>query len=136
MTFEQFITKALLVPFVEKGRSWDGWDCWGMYRLSCSSIFGIDLPEYLDYDSTQDYLRLKELIDSGRSMFKPVELKRAILGDAALFTVSGIPCHIAMMTDAKHALHAEKKLGTFIESIYSAMWIKRLEGIYRLCPMP
>ena len=51
--------------------------------------------------------------------------------DLALFLIAGRPVHIGLLIDRRRVLHAEKKIGVFIERIDSTMWAKRLEGVYR-----
>lgn len=129
MTIEEFIERAIRVPFKDKGRDWSGWDCYGSVYCAFREVKGIILPEYLDYLSTREYAQLKTLIDSVRPTWEEVTNPQVM--DVAVFTLSQSPCHVALMIDARNALHAEKKLGTFIEPIDSAVWKKRLEGIYR-----
>jgi len=129
MKLNEFITKAIRVPFVEKGRDYTGWDCYGLYRRGQLDVFSTELPIYLDYSSTRAYEELTRLIEAEKYRWQRV--KEAEPGDAILFTVSGVPCHIAMAIDRRNALHAEEKLGTFLEPIRSPIWAKRLEGIYR-----
>lgn len=129
MTIDEFIVKALKVPFIEKGRDFSGWDCWGCVRCAFKEIYGKELPVYLDYDSTTEYEQLKKLIVSGQKKWKKVDKPQT--GDVAVFNISGMPTHTAFVVDGKMALHADKRIGTFIESLKSPIWAKRIEGFYR-----
>lgn len=129
MDFDEFINKALTVPFLEKGRSFEGWDCYGLIYMAYKEIYGINLPEYLDYNSTNEYEQLKNLINASKPLWE--EVNRPQSGDVAVFNLSGSPCHVALIVDKYTALHCESKIGTFIESLKAPMWKKRLDGIYR-----
>lgn len=131
MTLTEFIQRALLVPFRDKGRDWDGWDCWGSVYCAQREVYGVKLPEYLDYDSTREHEQIRSLIDSAKPAFDYV--RTPIAGDIALFTLSGSSLHVALVVDRMNALHAEARLGTFIEPLNSIIWKKRLEGFYRAC---
>lgn len=129
MTINEFVKKALSVPFVEKGRSYDGWDCWGLVYCGHWDIADIALPAYTDYSSTRDYQHLHNIIQDAKCFWTPSEKTQPL--DVALFRISRYQTHVALMVDKRNALHAEFKLGTFIEPIDAAIWRKRLEGIYR-----
>lgn len=129
MTLNEFVKKALKVPFVEKGRDYSGWDCWGLVYCAYWDINFTALPEYLDYGSTKDYQQLHAIIEGAKCFWAPSDVVRPM--DVALFRISKFQTHVALMTDKRNALHAEQKLGTFIEPIDAAIWRKRLEGIYR-----
>jgi len=129
MTINDFIAKAIRVPFVDKGRDYSGWDCWGSVCCFYRDVRGIILPLYLDYDSSTEYKQLRALIDEKSKLWKQVDKPET--GDVAVFNLSGMPCHTAIVVDGKMAIHSEKKIGTFLESLKSPMWSKRLEGFYR-----
>lgn len=129
MTLKEFVEKALPVPFVEKGRDYSGWDCWGTVFCGHWDVLDISLPEYLDYGTTKDYEQIHSIIQMEKCFWLPSQRPRAM--DVALFRISKYQTHVALMVDKRNALHAEHKLGTFIEPIDAAIWRKRLEGIYR-----
>lgn len=129
MTINEFVHWAVGVPFVEKGRDYSGWDCWGSVWCAYRDVYGIFLPKYLDYESTVEYEQLRLLIDHGKKTW--VHVTKPQSGDVAVFNISGAPCHVAMVVDGRNALHAERKIGTFIEPLNSIIWKKRLEGFYR-----
>ena len=130
MTIDEFVKKALLVPFKEKGRDYESWDCYGLVHCGMRDVFGVELPEYLNYSTTRDYKALKTMIDEAKPLWKEVDKPQA--GDVALYHLPGKICHVAFVVDKKRALHAEEKIGTFIEKIKSVVWGRKLEGIYRL----
>lgn len=129
MTLNEFVRWSLMTPFVDKGRDYSGWDCWGLVFCAYRDVYGIVLPKYLDYDSSVEYDQLKVLISAGKRAWIPVKIPQA--GDVAVFNISGMPCHTALVIDGKSALHAEKKIGTFIEPLSSPVWARRIEGFYR-----
>ena len=129
MTIEEFVCRAIRVPFKEKGRDFDGWDCWGCFRKAYLEIYNIELPEYLDYSSSRAYGELHKLIEG--NMGDWVEVDKPCAGDGVLFTISGSPCHVAFAIDSKNALHAEERLGTFIEPIFGTVWGKRYMGAFK-----
>ncbi len=132
MSHKDFVRKSLAVPFVEKGRDFEGWDCWGLVYCYFKYVRMTILPEYLDYSSTTEYRQLKMLINQAKPAWTQVDEPEQ--GDVAIFNLSGHPTHVALVIDKRNALHAEMKVGTFMEPIKGVMWGKRLEGIYRYDP--
>ena len=47
------------VPWLDRGRTIRGADCWGLVRLVLAGRFGVEVPSYLgDYDSPKDVVRV------------------------------------------------------------------------------
>lgn len=136
MNINDFILKVMAVPFKDKGRDYEGLDCWGLCRLGFHEVYGVELPSYLDdytdAGKTQESrLELSELIALKKRKWEQVTQYHPM--DVALFTLGGMPVHVGLMIDKKNFLHCEKKIGTVIESLNSLMWERRLSGVYRLC---
>lgn len=136
MTLEEFVARVLTVPFVEKGRDFDGVDCWGVPYLAFKHVLGIELPSYTERYREVDVRGGKELgavvrksLPEWERVWERVNNWRPM--DLALFLIAGRPVHIGLLIDRRRVLHAEKKIGVFIERIDSTMWAKRLEGVYR-----
>ena len=129
MTDQDFVIKALNVPFKERGRDYEGWDCYGVPFCYFRDVKNIKLPEYLTYSSIKDYKQLKRMIDGARPYWKAVTQPK--LGDIAVFRTGKSESHIGLVIDHKRMLHSEKKVGTFIELFNGLVWGLRLEGVYR-----
>jgi cell wall-associated NlpC family hydrolase len=128
--------KALAVPFVDKGRDYTGWDCYGVVYRFFMDVRGINLPSYSsDYtdtgDSAESRQELSDLIASKKGRWELVQKPEPM--DVVLFTLGGQPIHVGLVIDKKSFLHCERKVGTVVESLNSIAWKKRTEGVYRLC---
>lgn len=133
MTPEQFVERAIGVPFLDHGRNWDGWDCWGLVRTYYDEVLKINLPSHdAGYvtagDNAQDREVIQDMIDSARPMWKPSSPEA---GDVLLMRISGRPVHVGVIVDSGRFLHTEKRIGTVIERMASPMWARRIEGVYR-----
>lgn len=42
------------LPYKDRGRGPDGWDCWGGVRMVMHEVFHRELPDYLDAYTTAD----------------------------------------------------------------------------------
>lgn len=49
MTQNEFIEKAMSVPWVNRGDTFDGVDCYGIYKLYAEHVLGKQMPELTGY---------------------------------------------------------------------------------------
>lgn len=129
MTASEFFKKAGHVPFVEGGRDYNGWDCWGVPYCFFRDVRGILLPEYSRYSSVRDYKQLKKLIDGARDGWNRISQPQ--LGDIAIFRTGKFESHVGLVVDHNRMMHAEQTIGTFVERFNGLAWGLRLEGVYR-----
>lgn len=134
-----FLNNILLMPFLEKGRDYSGGDCWAVPYLAYRDILGVELPsfveEYTDTGfSSSSRKELNELIKRSKlSWFCVPEGDKLQPLDVVLFNLGGQPIHCGLMVDSKSFIHCERKIGVVVERIKDIKWIKRVEGVYRLC---
>lgn len=135
MLLNEFVNLAMDVPFKEKGRSYDGWDCWGLIYVAYRDLYNIDLPTLTgDYQSTRRREELQNLIsmrkDEVWELHDPYEP-----GDVVLMKMMGRTCHIGFMLKNWHMLHVQDKIETVIEPINCPPWrdkaYDKVEGVYR-----
>ena len=127
MTADQFIKRAIRVPFLDKGRGWAGWDCWGLVVCYYGDVLGIALPAYDDYDTVQNHKALVRLFTSNAQ--KWIKVPGALDGRVALIFRSGLPLHAGLViANGRRILHCEEGVGTVSEPIERF----RIEGIYCL----
>jgi len=136
MTLSNFILKSMNMPFVEKGRDYDGCDCFGLVYLGFRDVLGIELPKHTDeYENSgitpDSRHHLGGLISKHKRAWEQV--KDAQPMDVALFRLGGQPIHVGLMIDKKNFIHCEKKRGVSIEGINSLRWALRKDGFFRLC---
>jgi cell wall-associated NlpC family hydrolase len=135
MTLKEFINKALLVKFKDKGRNYEGWDCWGPSRCAYQDILGVELPSFIDDyvnagDTKASRRVINDIILSQKHNWIKVEQSEAL--DVVLFRFGDTETHLGLMIDKNRFLHCEKKINTVIERIDSLKWRRRVEGVYRL----
>jgi len=135
----EFIRRALGVPFVAHGRSWDGWDCWGAVWVYYRDVLGVHLPTLVDdYEAkdlrgTQDLGRLMVAVRD-RPEWSPSP--RPAPGDVATFAAGKTLFHVALMVDERRALHVQRKTLSTVEALRAPLWSRSLEGVYRHASRP
>jgi cell wall-associated NlpC family hydrolase len=135
MTLDEFVNRALDVPFKEKGRSYDGWDCWGLIYVAYRDVYETTLPIYTgEYHSTRRREELQNLITQrkmgGWKLNNPHQP-----GNVALVRMMGRDCHIGLMLSGWDMLHVVSGVSAAIEPINRPPWrdeaYDKVEGIYR-----
>jgi len=140
MQLSQFIDKALEVPFLDRGRSWMGWDCWGLVYMAYREVRNINLPYYTgQYSSSIRRNELNNLIKAEKQktvVWSSVTDPEAM--DGVLIRLLGRNCHIGLMIDKTHFIHAEAKVMTHIGKVDDIFWrgegYDKIEGFYRYGP--
>lgn len=135
MNLDEFTDRALDVPFEERGRSYDGWDCWGLIYVAYRDLYEIVLPTYTgEYHSTRRREELQALIATkktgGWELSDPHEP-----GDVALVRMMGRNCHVGLMLSGWNMLHVEDGISAAVEPIDRPPWrseaYDKVEGVYR-----
>ena len=128
MTAEQFVERAVCVPFLDKGRDYDGFDCWGLVVCYYRDVLGIELPSYDGYDSVKNHRAVAKC-------FREAILTEAWLnveipedGHVAVIYRRGLPLHIGVaICRGSRIQHCEERVGTIHEPLARF----RVEGYYR-----
>ncbi len=134
MTLDDFICRAIAVPFVDRGRSWSGWDCWALVYLFHRDVLGVAIPSYAESytdagQSAETRNQLRALIAIGKALWRSVP--EPVLGDVVLLNIGGHPLHVGLALGDGRMLHTERRVGTLVERLSSPIWARRVEGFYR-----
>ena len=135
MDLDEFVDRALDVPFEERGRSYDGWDCWGLIYVAYRDLYEVELPTYTgEYHSTRRREELQGLIAQRKTgRWELSDPHRS--GDVALVRMMGRDCHVGLMLSGWNMLHVQAGVSVVIEPIDRPPWRDRaydkIEGIYR-----
>jgi probable lipoprotein NlpC len=124
MTLNEFQRKAIGVPFVERGRDYEGWDCWGLVVAAYRDVLGIHVPDYVDYYSTQEY-RLIARVFAGRSGDEWVKVDPRPMAIACIYR-RGVVIHVGLVVPGRKIMHVEQGVETCLQPITSF----RIEGCY------
>jgi cell wall-associated NlpC family hydrolase len=124
------LNKYIQVPFLEKGRSKEGWDCWGLAFVIYKDVLGIHLPLYIeDYVSTGQKDLLGNLITEEKRKWQQVDQPQKF--DLMIIRLRGRPMHIGLYLGGGKFIQALEKSGTVIERVDSIAWKNRILGYYR-----
>ena len=120
------------IPFLDRGRTRDGLDCWGLVWLVYSEKLGIELPNLSGrYESASDRDKANELVAEERvgSVWSFVEVP--IVGDVALLNILGNDSHIGIAINSRQMLHIMQGANCCIQDLTRPSWSRRLSGFCR-----
>jgi len=93
------------LPWRDRGRGPEGYDCWGLFRLAFGAATGIDLPSYDErYRSAADRSETATLFAGGRGDWDEVPEGAMRELDGAVFVMTG-RFHIGLVVRRGLVLH-------------------------------
>lgn len=129
-----WVLKYMNIPFKEKGRDFDGCDCWGLIRLIYKNELGIELPNYLEcYNTTNDREQLSKVIseESNIHWIHPAFGYEKEF-DVVILNMRGVPMHIGIVTKSGFMLHCAKGINTAHEKYKNTIrWQDKVKGFAR-----
>ena len=132
MAAPNWVHELIGIPFVEKGRTPAGCDCWGVVRLALARGFGVSVPDYAeDYPTTTDRDEIAALMRGEALGWTDCPLAEAQPGDVVLFRIQGMVCHAGLAIEPPWFLHAVRGIGSALERWDAAIWSRRLSSVLR-----
>lgn len=128
MIFDRFVG----IPYLDRGRSLVGCDCWGLLREVYRELRGIDLPSYSDrYVTAADRRALSALIADELEPWDEVVRGQERAFDGVLMREAGVVQHIGVVTAPGQVLHVERGETSRIERYRTGPLSHRVVGFYR-----
>ena len=133
MTFDRFVG----IPYVDRGRDYDGVDCWGLVWLVYRDQVGIEIPSYADdYEDSQIRAECADRIAAGIRHWRERAPGAEQPGDAVLIRSGRHICHVGVLTDTGGILHCEEGTDTIISDRAAPTIRNRILGYYCYEPRP
>jgi cell wall-associated NlpC family hydrolase len=127
-TFDRFVG----IPYLDKGRSLVGCDCWGLLHQVYRELRGIDLPSYAeDYVTASDRREIARLISGELGAWEKVEPGFEVTFDGVLMSEDGFLRHVGVVTTPGLLLHVQRGQTSRIERYRSGLLARRVAGIFR-----
>ena len=123
------IEKYIGLKYKEKGRDFDGVDCWGLARLFYKNELNIDLPSFSSEYTQTDVQRIEELIAQYKEGWEQIEQPEE--GSIVLFRVLGSESHVGIIVNNEQFLHVRENQDSAIENFSSPFWKKRIVGYFK-----
>lgn len=127
-TFDRFVG----IPYLDKGRSIVGVDCWGLLRMVFRELRGIELPSYSErYVTGADRRAMARLIAGELDDWHEVPAGQEQSFDGVLMREGKYPRHIGVVTQPGMLLHVEQGETSRIERYRSGILAGRIVGFFR-----
>lgn len=129
-----WVEQYIGLPFQERGRGPDGWDCWGLKQKIQREQFDLELPSHLDdYES----ISIEEgevenaLVQGIAEGWVEVEEENVKAGDGICLSVLGHPFHVGVVAKPPVFVHIHRGINSYWSEWTSPRWYPRIEGFYR-----
>jgi cell wall-associated NlpC family hydrolase len=120
------------VPYLDRGRTLDGADCWGLACIILKEFFKIKLPALNgDYDSVEELEGVHQTYMAKKDLFDPISFDNRAPGDLIVMRVKGLPVHVGVILDQTFMIHTLPGHQSVRERYQAPTWAKRIEGVYR-----
>jgi cell wall-associated NlpC family hydrolase len=123
------------IPFKDKGRDRDGFDCWGLVRHVMAEVFGVaDLPDYgAAYEAAKDRVSVAKAVAAGLAQgWRQLDQDESPReGDLIILKLAGRPWHCAIAAGGDWMMHVCDGSGVVLEHWTLEPWKNRVEGFYR-----
>jgi hypothetical protein len=122
-----FISRAIGVPFLDRGRDFDGWDCWGLVVAFYREVY------HLTIESCDELSIIENPKEAIRAMIERakrwtlVDVGQEHTGNVAIWR----PAHASIVLPGRRMLHCLEGKATCIERYNHTMWRQRLIGFHR-----
>jgi cell wall-associated NlpC family hydrolase len=124
-------SKYIRIPYLDKGRSFEGCDCFGLVILIYRNEFNRELADVM-YATAEDRETIAKLIDVNAPTIDAQPVREPEEGDLVLMRNAGAASHIGIYLEGGLCLHTSRKYGTCCERIDGPRLKWRIAGYYRV----
>jgi cell wall-associated NlpC family hydrolase len=127
-TFDRFVG----IPYLDRGRSLVGVDCYGLLHLVFRELRGIELPSHADrYQTAADAAAIAALINDELDPWDEISPGDEQIFDGVLLREAGFVRHVGVVAAPGLVLHVERGETSRIERYHSGSLRHRLVGFFR-----
>ena len=131
MTEKEIIDKYLGIPFLHRGRTMAGFDCYGL-KMSIYADLGFKIPDIEKYDLY--WSRGEKQMSLFEEYYKFwIKVSKPELFDVILFqNARGIANHGGVCLSGNRFIQCSQRVGVIIKKWTEEYWVKSFEGFYHL----
>lgn len=120
------------LPWADKGRGPQGYDCWGLLQLVYHRRLAIELPDFSEaYVTAADRDAVAALIAGHRSPWREISAEAVRPLDGVVMLEGGSACHVGMIAAAGLVLHMVPEGDSVIEPYTTGKLRRRIAGFFR-----
>ena len=125
------ISKFVGIPFVSKGRSFNGCDCYGLVKLYYKEILNIDIPETIITAEQPRRTFANYLNEISKNWTATTPAKNVVLAMSVNAEHPNLVTHFAVMIDDKRFIDTRENMSSYLTSIDDERIKNQIKGFYK-----
>ena len=125
------IEKFIGIPFVSKGRTFKGCDCYGLVKLYYKEVLNIELPETVITAEQPRRTFANYLSEISKNWTSTVPQKNAVVAMAVNAQHPSLVTHFAVMIDDKRFIDTRENRSSYLTSIDDEKIKNQIKGFYK-----
>jgi len=121
-------SKYLAIPYRERGRDFNGCDCWGLVRLFLKNEFGIELDSYTEY-SVANIEEVKQVAEIEKGNWVRVEAPEP--GDVVEIQILKRDYHVGVIPHPGYVLHVCNERFSEMNLLTHPLLKRNVKGFWR-----
>ncbi len=123
--------KFIGIPFVSKGRSFRGCDCYGLVKLYYKEVLNIEIPETIITSEQPRRTFANYLNEISKNWTSTVPSKNAVVAMAVNAEHPTLITHFAVMIDDKRFIDIRENMSSYLTSIDDKKIKNQIKGFYK-----
>lgn len=120
------------LPWADKGRGPQGYDCWGLLQLVYRRRLAIELPDFSEfYVTATDRNAVAAVIAGHRSPWREIAPDAVCPLDGVIMLEGGAACHVGIVASPGFVLHMVPEGDSVIEPYTTGKLRRRIDGFFR-----
>ena len=125
------ISKFIGIPFVSKGRSFNGCDCYGLVKLYYKEILNIDIPETIITAEQPRRTFANYLNEISKNWTATTPAKNVVVAMSVNAEHPSLVTHFAVMIDDKRFIDTRENMSSYLTSIDDERIKNQIKGFYK-----
>ena len=125
------ISKFIVIPFVSKGRSFNGCDCYGLVKLYYKEILNIDIPETIITAEQPRRTFANYLNEISKNWTATTPAKNVVVAMSVNAEHPSLVTHFAVMIDDKRFIDIRENMSSYLTSIDDEKIKNQIKGFYK-----
>jgi cell wall-associated NlpC family hydrolase len=125
------ISNFIGIPFVSKGRSFNGCDCYGLVKLYYKEILNIDIPETIITAEQPRRTFANYLNEISKNWTATTPAKNVVVAMSVNAEHPNLVTHFAVMIDDKRFIDTRENMSSYLTSIDDEKIKNQIKGFYK-----
>ena len=125
------ISNFIGIPFVSKGSSFNGCDCYGLVKLYYKEILNIDIPETIITAEQPRRTFANYLNEISKNWTATTPAKNVVVAMSVNAEHPNLVTHFAVMIDDKRFIDTRENMSSYLTSIDDEKIKNQIKGFYK-----